>query len=73
MNEIRFLGYPDYLNFDEFQRRFAMFITPESSALNNSINTADLIKQTCINIIKSFDLDSSYYKIGTTQVSLVYL
>ena len=65
-------GYPDFLNFEEFQRRFAMFLPAESHALN-TLNTSDLMKQTCIQLIKSFDLDSSYYKIGTTQVGKFFV
>jgi myosin heavy subunit len=60
-------SYPDYLNFEEFQRRYAMFLFSDStSQLLNT--TVDLVKQGCINIIKSFDLDESYFKIGATQV-----
>lgn len=65
-------GYPDFLNFEEFQRRYGMFLslndTTSSSALTSS---TDLTKQSCLNIVRSLDLDPTYYKTGTTQVNIL--
>lgn len=91
-------GYPEHFNYEEFERRFAMFLptsagqqhtstsslvtnhqqsTPElmkttstslanGSGNNNSNN--DTHKQACVNILKSMDLDSSLWRLGSTQV-----
>jgi myosin heavy subunit len=65
-----FKGYPEHLNFEEFERRFSMFIVQNSNdslQYNNSIINDDH-KQACINLIKIFDLDPAFVKFGTTQV-----
>ena len=65
-------GYPEFLNFDEFERRFAMFLGGESlsnqSLLSQSLLKNDDHKQACVNLIRAFDMDSAHYKLGNTQV-----
>jgi myosin-18 len=62
-------GYPEYLNFEEFERRFSMFLNNSSElSSHTSLNTSDIHRQACLSIIKSLDLDSSVYKMGNTQV-----
>lgn len=70
-------GYPECLNFDEFERRFSMFLINNSNDslqhqqqqhLMHSLN--DDHRQACLNLIKNFDLDPAYYRLGTTQVCL---
>lgn len=52
-------GYPEFLSLEEFNRRFSMFIHGEESLG---------IKDKSLALIRNFDLDNSYYKIGNTQV-----
>ena len=63
-------GYPEFLNFEEFERRFSMFLT-DSGSNNVSISNDDH-RQACLNLIRSFDLDAAHYKLGTTQVSFFF-
>ena len=60
------------MNFDEFQRRFSIFLSPESLP-NQIILKNDDHKQACINLVSSFDLDASHYKLGNTQVIFLFL
>lgn len=53
-------GYPEFLNLEEFIRRFSMF--------SGEITKDMTHKQACLSLIKSFDLDNSLFKIGNTQV-----
>ena len=55
------------MNFDEFQRRFSIFLSPELLP-NQIILKNDDHKQACINLVSSFDLDTLHYKLGNTQV-----
>ena len=55
------------MNFDEFERRFSIFLTNESFA-NQSLLKNDDHKQACVNLVRSFDLDFTHYKLGNTQV-----
>lgn len=64
-------GYPEHLSFDEFERRFSMFIAHNDSFNTSSGNTFnDEHKQACLSLIKLFDIDQAFYKLGTTQVRI---
>jgi myosin heavy subunit len=64
-------GYPEHLNFEEFERRFSMFIVNNSNdSLPNHSHSNDDHKQACVNLIKIFDIDSAFFKFGTTQVKV---
>jgi myosin heavy subunit len=61
------------MNFDEFQRRFSIFLSSEFVSPNQIILKNDDHKQSCINLVRSFDLDSTHYKLGNTQVAEVFI
>jgi len=61
------------MNFDEFQRRFSIFLSPEFVSPNQIILKNDDHKQSCINLVRSFDLDSAHYKFGNTQVARIFI
>jgi hypothetical protein len=64
-------GYPEYMNFEDFERRYSMFLNHsnnDSTVVSLSAANNDLHKQTCLSLIKIFDLDQTHFKLGTTQI-----
>lgn len=73
-------GYPEHINFEEFERRFAMFSPPNnpfsassqheqlSLSTSSQQQAVDAHKQACVSILKAIDLDGSLWRLGTTQV-----
>ncbi|CAF0906401.1 unnamed protein product, partial [Brachionus calyciflorus] len=58
-------GYPEYLSLEEFVRRFSMFI---QHGINSEEQKENSTKDLSLLLIKNFDLDSSFYKVGNTQI-----
>ena len=64
-------GYPEYMNFEDFERRYSMFLNHtnnDTTIVSLSSANNDLHKQTCLNLVKIFDLDQTHFKLGTTQI-----
>jgi len=60
-------GYTDYLNLEDFERKFSMFL-PAGTNENAQNDIADTHKKACINILSSLELDSTLFKFGITQI-----
>ena len=67
-------GYPEYLNLEEFERRFSMFSTTNLNEstnqllLTDSSGSQDNHKKHCLTLIHNLELDTSLYKFGISQI-----
>jgi myosin heavy subunit len=69
-------GYPEHFNYEEFDRRFALFLPSPSSSSSVELSSSllrtslsgDAHKQACVQILKALEIDSSLWKLGSTQL-----
>lgn len=69
-------GYPEHVNYEEFDRRFALFLPSPSSSSSVELSSSllrtslsgDAHKQACVQILKALEIDSSLWKLGSTQL-----
>lgn len=69
-------GYPEHINYEEFERRYSMFMSMTSETRPTSLNTtntsllnnSDMHKHACVQLLKALELDGSLWRLGSTQV-----
>lgn len=66
-------AYTEHMNYEEFERRFGMFLPATSDsvslrAASSLTSSNDVHKQGCVQILKALDLDASLWRLGSTQL-----
>lgn len=65
-------GFPDCLNFEDFERRFSMFsLNANEVVQTHQPQNEDNHKKICLALLNNLELDTSQFKLGISQVSLL--